>query len=114
MRKDYKSSGGKEIFLSFESKSGLYSLLRLRKTSNNQAIIREIHTFGQQLPLSEHQNTLSPQHQGLGKKLVKEAERITKKEFKLKKISVISAVGTRNYFGKLGYKLENTYMVKTF
>jgi len=114
IRKDYKASGGKEIFLSFETKTKLYSLLRLRKTSNNQAIIREIHTFGQQLPLNERQNTLSPQHQGLGKKLVKETEKITKKEFKLKKISVISAIGTRNYFGKLGYKLENTYMVKTF
>ena len=113
-RKEYKASKGKEIFLSFENKNRtkLYSLLRLRKTSENQAIIREIHTFGQQLPISERQNAISPQHQGLGKKLIKEAERITKKEFKLKKISVIAAVGARNYFRKSGYKLEDTYMVK--
>jgi len=112
LRKDYKASGGKEIFLSIESKTKLYSLLRLRKTSKNQAIIRELHTFGQQLPINGYQKTISPQHQGLGKRLIKEAERITKKELKLKKISVISAVGTRNYFRKLNYKLENTYMVK--
>ena len=36
----------------------------------------------------------------------------TKKEFKLKKISVIAAVGARNYSRKSGYKLEDTYMVK--
>ncbi len=116
-RKDYNASEGKEIFLSFENKNRtkLYSLLRLRKTSQNKAIIREIHTFGQQLPINEKRLTaLSPQHQGLGKKLIKEAEKITKKEFNLKKISVIAAVGARNYFRKLGYKLEDTYMVKVF
>jgi len=112
IRKDYKASGGKEIFLSFETKTKLYSLLRLRKTSDNKAIIREIHTFGQQLPIKERIKSLSPQHQGFGKRLIKEAEKITKKELKLKKISVITAVGVRNYFKKLGYKPENTYMVK--
>jgi elongator complex protein 3 len=48
----------------------------------------------------------------LGKKLIEEAERITKEEFRLNKIAVISAVGTRAYFRRLGYRLENTYMVK--
>jgi elongator complex protein 3 len=48
----------------------------------------------------------------LGKKLIKEAEKIAKKEFGLKKIAVISGIGVRNYYKKLGYSLENTYMVK--
>jgi elongator complex protein 3 len=48
----------------------------------------------------------------LGKKLVKEAEKITKKEFGLNKIAVISGVGARRYWRKLDYKLKDTYMVK--
>ncbi len=113
-RQNYKASDGKEIFLSFESKNQekLYSLLRLRISSENKAIIREIHTYGRAIPISEKKS--APQHKGLGKRLLKEAEKIAKKEFGLNKIKVISGVGVRNYFGKLGYKLENTYMVKHF
>ncbi len=112
-REDYRASEGKEIFLSFENKqrTKLYSLLRLRLTSENKAIIREIHTYGKLVPINKKQE--APQHKGLGKKLVLEAEKITKKEFNLKEISVISSVGTRDYFRKLGYKLKNTYMVKS-
>lgn len=117
-RKDYEASGGKEIFLSFENKekSNLYSLLRLRITSENKAIIREIHTYGQMigvLPSAKGgTSTDSPQHKGLGRKLIKEAEKIAKKEFKAKELAVISAVGVRDYFRKEGYLLKNTYMVK--
>jgi len=114
-RQNYQASEGKEIFLSFENKSRskLYSLLRLRITSKNTAIIREVHTYGQQLPIDGDSTTVvSPQHRGLGKKLIKEAEKIAKKEFGTKKITVISGVGVREYYRQLGYKLKNTYMTK--
>ena len=113
-RENYKASEGKEIFLSFENKdrTKLYSLLRLRFTSQNTAIIREVHTYGQQLPLRKQFSLTSPQHRGLGKKLIKEAEKITKKEFGVNKIAVISGVGVRNYWRKLKYKLKDTYMIK--
>jgi elongator complex protein 3 len=121
-REDYKTSNGKEIFLSFENKKGrkLFSFLRLRIPKNNSletipvlknaAIIREIQTYGQLVPISK--SKIAPQHKGLGKKLIKTAEKITKKEFNLKKIAVISGVGAREYFKKLGYKLDQTYMIK--
>lgn len=111
-RQDYKASDGREIFLSFENKTRtkLFSLLRLRIIPQKKAIIREIHTYGAVVPIDKKEK--SPQHHGFGKRLVREAEKITKKEFRLKKISVIAAVGTRDYFRSLGYKLENTYMVK--
>ncbi len=111
-REDYNASSAKEIFLSFENKNRtkLYSLLRLRALKN-ATIIRELHTFGQMIPIS--QKTLGAQHKGLGKKLIKEAEKITKREFALPKVAVISGVGTREYFRKLGYRLKNTYMVKS-
>jgi len=52
------------------------------------------------------------QHTGLGKKMITEAENIAKKEG-VKKVAVISGVGTRDYYRKLGYKLQDGYMVKS-
>ncbi|MCK4592001.1 tRNA uridine(34) 5-carboxymethylaminomethyl modification radical SAM/GNAT enzyme Elp3 [Candidatus Parcubacteria bacterium] len=77
----------------------------------NAAIIREVHTYGRMVPIKS-KNKKSPQHTGLGKKLIAEAEKITAEEFGIKKIAVISGVGVRNYYRKLGYRLENEYMVK--
>jgi elongator complex protein 3 len=110
-RQDYEASEGKEIFLSIESKKRrLYSLLRLRITPK-EAIIREIHTYGPAVPIAEKRE--SPQHHGLGKELIKAAEKIARNEFNFKKISVIAGVGVRDYFRGKGYKLEDTYMVKS-
>jgi len=130
-REDYDASEGKEIFLSFENKKRikLFSFLRLRVPSfalrasegkpslkhfipvlQGAAIVREIHTYGELVPISEIK--IAPQHRGLGKRLIKEAEKIAKREFGLNKIAVISGVGTRNYFSKLEYQLRETYMVK--
>ncbi|MBL7156323.1 MAG: tRNA uridine(34) 5-carboxymethylaminomethyl modification radical SAM/GNAT enzyme Elp3 [Candidatus Pacebacteria bacterium] len=139
-REDYNASEGKEIFLSFENKkrTKLFSLLRLRIPSHhknsshygfavlqNASIIREIQTFGQQLGIrgrisccacGRDPTSYAPdkyvQHKGLGRKLIKKAEEITKKEFCLNKIAVISGIGAREYYRKHGYKLKNTYMVK--
>jgi len=127
-REYYEASDGKEVFLSFEDKNQekLYSLLRLRIPSQifskekhfisvlqGTAIIREIHTYGQQLSLGYNDIlTISPQHKGLGKKLIKIGEKIAKEEFGLKKIAVISGVGARVYFQKLGYRLKEGYMIK--
>lgn len=44
--------------------------------------------------------------------LMEEAERIALEEHGSKKLAVISGVGTRHYYRKLGYELEGTYMVK--
>ncbi len=123
IRRDYDASGGKEIFLSFEDTKNdkLISLLRLRIPSERKnkifpalsdaSIIREVHTYGHVVPVSK-KDKKATQHKGFGKKLLKEAEKITKKEFGLNKISVIAAVGVREYYKKLGYKTKDTYMVK--
>ena len=44
--------------------------------------------------------------------LMEEAERISLEEHGSHKLAVISGVGTRHYYAKLGYILEGTYMVK--
>ena len=50
--------------------------------------------------------------QGYGRLLMEEAERIARVEHRSQKLAVISGVGTRHYYRKLGYKLEGPYMVK--
>jgi len=122
-RIDYDASGGKEIFLQYidpffaKASKGrftnrLYAMLRLRVCDGN-AIIREVHTYGEMINVGESKKDVS-QHKGLGRELIKEAEKIAKKEFSLNKIAIISGVGAREYYRKLEYILQNTYMMKEF
>lgn len=85
----------------------IYELLPEIKDS---AFIRELHTYGQLVNVGKNDAEAS-QHKGWGKKLVAEAEKIAKKN-KLKKVAVISGVGVRGYYRKLGYKKVKTYMIK--
>ncbi len=113
-RYNYIASDGQEIFLSYENKdrTKLFSLLRLRiPFKTNSGMIRELHTYGQQIKLQTKDKS-GIQHKGLGKKLIKKAESIIIKETNLKSLSVISGVGVRDYYRKLGYKLKDTYMQK--
>lgn len=117
MIKKYPSSNGIEYFLSYEDKQQdkLLAFLRLRLTnhplfwSHPIAIIRELHTYGQLVPIGKRKK--APQHMGFGKKLVKEAEKIAKEQG-LKKITVISGIGVRRYYRKLGYRMDQTYLSK--
>jgi elongator complex protein 3 len=105
--------------LSYEDKNeSIYGFLRLRKPSidahrdeidQDTCIVREIHVYGKSLKLGEKGED-EIQHSGLGKNLMREAEKISKEEFDAKKILVISAVGTREYYQKLGYSLYGPYM----
>jgi elongator complex protein 3 len=105
----YKASKGKEYFLEIVNKDDiLFGLLRLR-IFDGKAIIREIHVYGQSLKLGE-KGQMS-QHLGLGKWLMNEAEKIVIKN-KIKKLSVISGIGVREYYKKLGYELDESYMIK--
>jgi len=107
----YKASGGEEFFLEIVNKNDiLFGLLRLR-IFGGKAIIRELHVYGQALKLGEIGKL--GQHTGLGKWLMNEAEKIVEKK-KIKELKVISGVGVREYYRKLGYSLVGTYMVRNF
>ncbi|MFA6973776.1 MAG: tRNA uridine(34) 5-carboxymethylaminomethyl modification radical SAM/GNAT enzyme Elp3 [Parcubacteria group bacterium] len=86
----------------------LYNFLPVLK---NAALIREVHTYGKMAEINT-KDKKSPQHIGLGKKLMLEAERIARQEFGRDKIVVISGVGVRGYYRKMGYRLQDTYMTK--
>ena len=86
------------------------SVAPLPQNDKRTAFIRELHTYGQMLHIGA-KSAKDSQHKGLGIKLIKEVEKICKKN-KIPKLAVISGVGVRGYYRKLGYKLEGTYMVK--
>ncbi|KAM8809999.1 elongator complex protein 3 [Eudromia elegans] len=122
VRRDYVANGGWETFLSYEDPEQdiLVGLLRLRKCSEESfraelkggvSIVRELHVYGSVVPVSSRDPSKF-QHQGFGMLLMEEAERIAKEEHGSWKIAVISGVGTRNYYRKMGYELEGPYMVK--
>lgn len=125
IRRDYAASDGREVFLSFEDPAAdrLASLLRLRLPSatmrrqplspvlQQTALIRELHTYGPHVPL-HHRRDGAAQHRGFGLRLLQEAERIAREEFGLRRMAVIAGVGVREYYRRLGYELQDTYMIK--
>lgn len=123
----YSASRGEEYFLQYTNKKSdvLYGFCRLRLSDNvaaihtcppfwrelplpGAALIRELHVYGELVSVGSYRKT---QHAGLGKKLMAAAEKIAKEQG-YKKIAVIAGVGTRDYYRKLGYRLQNTYMIK--
>ena len=124
VRMDYEASGGREIFLSFEDdKETLFGLLRMRiqskpipalphEVNGNLALIRELHVFGPEVPLSG-QKPEAVQHKGLGKALLHEAERIAGEEFQAQQMVVLSGTGAKEYYrSEFGYSSLGDYMVK--
>ncbi len=73
------------------------------------ALIREVHVYGPVLNLGERAVGES-QHIGLGSLLVNHAKSKAK-EFGYNKIAVISAIGTRKYYEKHGFILDNSYQI---
>lgn len=74
-------------------------------------MVRELHVYGSVVPIHSR-DPKKFQHQGYGMLLMEEAERIAIEEHGSDKMAVISGVGTRHYYRKLGYELEGPYMVK--
>lgn len=74
------------------------------------ALVREVHVYGQSLEMGEEKSGAA-QHIGLGTRLLAEAEKLAAGAG-YKRMAVIAAVGTRNYYAGRGYMRGETYMVK--
>ena len=135
---EYKASGGTEYFISLDDFEGresskasserserddkssglLFGHLRLRVPAKpfrkellgKTAIVRELKVFGESVPLGETRKK-ALQHRGFGKRLMARAEKIAK-ENGAGKIAVIAALGTKDYYKKLGYCDDGVYMSK--
>lgn len=118
----YAAGGGTEHFLSFVTPEDLLAAyLRLwlpgpqspdtgLAVLRGAALVRELHVYGQSLPVGAASEG-EAQHAGLGARLMAKAEALSA-SLGFQRLAVISALGTREYYRRLGYKLEETYMVK--
>ena len=74
------------------------------------AIIREVHIYGQSLPVGAEQSGAA-QHIGLGSQLIEEACRIASAKG-FSRIAVIAAVGTRMYYESRGFFRGEYYLFR--
>ena len=119
----YEASEGQEIFISAEDPENnvLIGYLRLRISSAKahrpeikvapSAIVRELHVYGPLVPVGKHL-AKAWQHKGYGSILLSEAERVAQEDYDLKKLLVISALGTKQYYMRFGFERDGVYVSK--
>ena len=119
----YAASEGEEVFISAEDPESdvLIGYLRLRIPSEKAhrpeikrkpcSIVRELHIYGPLVPVGKRL-ARAWQHKGYGGVLLAQAENITREDYDLKKILVISALGTKQYYMRFGYQYDGVYVSK--
>lgn len=119
----YSTDSAEEHFISFvTSNDKLAGFIRLSLPNRDSpqtglddltgaALIREVHVYGQSLPVGEEREGAA-QHAGLGTRLLERAEEIAG-EKGFRKLAVISAIGTRKYYLDRGFERGEYYLVKT-
>jgi elongator complex protein 3 len=117
------ASLGEDLFISAEDVANdvLVGYVRLRIPSKKAyrpeigletcAIVRELHVYGTLVPVGKHL-AKAWQHKGYGSILLSEAERIAREEYDRRKVVVISALGTKQYYQRTGYQHDGPYMSK--
>jgi elongator complex protein 3 len=117
----YEGSGGKEFFISFvDEDDSIAGFARMRvpgkerirpELGPSSAVIRELRVYGRLVDVGRRRAD-GWQHRGFGARLIAEAERMARSELGLEEMIVTSAVGTREYYAKLGYSRKGPYMGK--
>ena len=106
----YRSSLGRELFLEYVTpEDRIVAFLRLSLPDasgflpeiEHSALLREVHVYGAVLGLG-HRDARRAQHRGLGQKLIESAASCAR-EAGYADLAVISAVGTRRYYRRLGF-----------
>lgn len=123
LTRNYQASVGEEIFISAEDSGNnvLIGFLRLRIPSAKahrpeinaapSAVVRELHVYGPLVPVGKHL-TQAWQHKGYGAILLSKAEHIAREDYDVKKLLVISALGTKQYYRRFGYSRDGVYVSK--
>ncbi|MCS7146460.1 MAG: tRNA uridine(34) 5-carboxymethylaminomethyl modification radical SAM/GNAT enzyme Elp3 [Nitrososphaerota archaeon] len=116
----YETLGGREVFLSYETRDGevLAGLLRLRlpdeaanELLRDAALVRELHVYGEMTPVGRAASQRGWQHRGIGTQLLRRAEEIAAREG-YDKVVVISGLGVKEYYMKRGYSRHGPYVAK--
>ena len=115
----YRASDGYEVFGSYEFKrTGVISaFVRMRVPSvmanrpemRRSAVVRELRVYGKAVRVG-HRQSSAWQHRGLGADLMQRMEKVAAEDFDAERLLVTSAVGTRNYYRRLGYERAGPYM----
>ncbi|MAG15524.1 tRNA uridine(34) 5-carboxymethylaminomethyl modification radical SAM/GNAT enzyme Elp3 [Candidatus Woesearchaeota archaeon] len=118
---EFEASNGKEFFIEAEDVKNnvLLGFCRLRfpsqqlrkEITDNTAMIRELHVYASSVAVGNLPKEKQVQHRGYGKKLMMKAEEIAKEHGK-DKMLVISGIGAKEYYKKLGYDYDGVYMGK--
>ncbi len=122
VQRRYKASSGDEFFISLEDSTQdvIVGYIRLRDIVHPHRpelqvepcmIIRELKVLGRETSLGKRTSE-AYQHRGFGKKLLSEAERICFEQFGKKRLYVLSGVGVKPYYRKLGFTDDGTYLSK--
>ncbi|MGP8324097.1 MAG: tRNA uridine(34) 5-carboxymethylaminomethyl modification radical SAM/GNAT enzyme Elp3 [Methanosarcinaceae archaeon] len=120
MVESYNSCGGVEHFISFEDvkQDILIGFLRLRfpgaphrNELKDAALVRELHVYGSMVPVGENAKGMDWQHRGYGAELLACAEQLSH-ENEYRKLSILSGIGVKEYYRKLGYMCDGVYMSK--
>ncbi len=118
----YQAGAAEEHFISYVTPDDkLAGFVRLSLPGKNSpqtgisdldgaALIREVHVYGQSLPVGAEKEG-AVQHAGLGTRLLEEAERVARANG-FKDMAVISAVGTRGYYLGRGFERGELYLAK--
>ena len=117
----YTASGGQEVFGAYEFRrsAAIAAFVRMRVPSEKAhrremkggAVVRELRTYGRLVGIGDR-DVEAWQHRGLGASLMQRMEKAAREEFDAKALLVTSAVGTRNYYRRLGYERSGPYMRK--
>lgn len=121
LTQEYAASGGTEVFISAEDTKNdlILGFCRLRipgqclrpEITQRTAVIRELHVYGAAVGIGER-TAGNIQHRGYGRQLLQLAEMTAQERFGKNKIVVISGVGVREYYRKLGYANDGPYVSK--
>jgi elongator complex protein 3 len=127
----YPAAHAEEHFLTFETPAGqIAGYLRLSLPGKadptalpaldpelgfsdlpGSALVREVHVYGQSIPVGTESSHGAAQHIGLGTRLLAKAEQIAQ-ENGYPRLAVIAAIGTREYYLGRGFERGELYLVK--
>lgn len=121
VRRTYEASGGEETFIGVEDTRNrvLVGFVRLRipsdrvsrqEITSSTGLVRELHVYGRMTPVGLE--GCDWQHMGWGEALMEEAERVAAEDYGMTRMVVMSALGTKEYYEKLGYTKEGPYVSK--
>jgi elongator complex protein 3 (tRNA carboxymethyluridine synthase) len=115
---EYEACRGKEHFISAVAGDSLIGFARLRFPSSvyrpeldGAALLRELHVYGSLVPVGLSAEEAEWQHRNYGRALIAGVEEIARAGG-YRNLAIMSGIGVRPYYRKLGYQRSGPYMIR--